>query len=286
MENNKRQNRKDGILNRVLEKYRECNDSSFLQIAINHLEVYEKYLKLLQERGQEAFPNRLEYQKFQVAKLFIDKMNLLEFSVDPSLKGFKEYIDCTLPPLDAFNMTQDVKETRKIKFLRNIDRGDLLHLKVVEECKEEYKLLVMNKYNENERVADYFIYAYMMKTYQLDKLPRPLQINDFIRAAVLGKLKMEENIFSKLLVTFNDNIVGDKYKDLDLGLVFETDIPFYPEDINNYSSFLNYMKANKNPDDPQEMIKCMSSLGLDPYKIYSFQESGDGQPPKMLINRK
>ncbi|CAL1295330.1 unnamed protein product [Larinioides sclopetarius] len=277
MENNKSRSKKDSILNRILEKYGECNDNSFLHIAINHLGVYEKYLKLLQEKGEAAFPNRLEYQKFQVAKLFIDKLKLLEFSLDPSLKGFKEYKDSTLPPLDAFTMTPEVKETRKIKFLRSIDRGDLLHLKVVEVCNEEYKLLVLNKYNDNERLVDYFIYAYIMKTYMLEKLPRSLKVNDLIRATVFGKLKMEGNIFSKLVVSFNENHICGKYKDIELGIIFESEIPFYPEDITNCNSFLNHMKASEKPEDSQELIKCMSSLGIDPYKIYSFHESGDGK---------
>ncbi|KAF8786582.1 hypothetical protein HNY73_008278 [Argiope bruennichi] len=99
-----------------------------------------------------------------------------------------------LPPIEAFSMKPDMKEARKIKFCQ----------------------------------------AYMMKSYQLQKLPRPLQVSDLVRAAVLGKLRLEENVFSKLLVTFNNNFISEKYKKekkykIFLGLVTKQEIPFYPE---------------------------------------------------------
>ncbi|XP_055943416.1 uncharacterized protein LOC129973071 [Argiope bruennichi] len=279
---NQNSGQEENLLHKILDKCKQSNDPCTLDLLVYHFNIWHDSLFRLAEKGNAAFLNRTEYQKLQIAKLILDRIDLLEVSVDPSLKGFKEYKEMKLPPIEAFSMKPDMKEARKIKFCQNIDKGDILHLRVVEENESEYKLLVLNKYNESERLADYSIYAYMMKSYQLQKLPRPLQVSDLVRAAVLGKLRLEENVFSKLLVTFNNNFISEKYKKekkykIFLGLVTKQEIPFYPENISKFNGFLDYMKADKSPDNPQEIIKCMTSVGVDPYKIYSFHESHDGK---------
>lgn len=260
----------------IVKKLYENKDSSFIiRVAIKHVNVLDKYGKNAKIFNTAAFPSRQEYQKFAIAKFFLDTLGSLEMQKDLSLTGFRKPVDDKTPPLEAFHLTSQQKKARKRQFCKKIDKGDVLHLKVIEESETEYKLLVLNKYGESERLVDYSIFAYLIKTYHLERFWRPLKVSDFLRATVLGKLKLEENVFTKLLVSVNAKVVNAKYEGIELGLISKDDISFYPEDISKYKNMFDYLK-NKPFENCKVVQSRMASLSVDVYKVYSFHKSING----------
>ncbi|GIY94711.1 uncharacterized protein CEXT_638701 [Caerostris extrusa] len=277
-DNQNAKNLKVSLLTRIMSKYGNNLDSNFLPIAINHLTVIDKYLEDFFAKGREAFPNRQEYQKFAIAKLFIDKLNLIDFEPDPLVEEYGKCIG-KYPPIEAFHLTNELKEIKRMNFCRNVDKGDVLHVRVADESESEYRLIVINKYNERERLLDYSICAYLLKSHHLDKLPSPLKKDDLLRVTVFGRLKIEDNVFSKLLVSLNQSILAVKFKDIHLGLIKQEEINFYPEDLSEYKTFYDYLKAHKSAENHEELTNLSVSLGMDPYKMYSFSEAYDGLSP-------
>ncbi|GIY91008.1 uncharacterized protein CDAR_550231 [Caerostris darwini] len=269
-------NLKASLLTKIMSKYGNNLDSNFLPIAINHLTVIDKYLEDFFAKGREAFPNRQEYQKFAIAKLFIDKLNLIDFEPDPSVEEYGKCIG-KYPSIEAFHLTNELKEIKRMNFCRKVDKGDVLHVRVADEYESEYKLIVINKYNERERLLDYSISAYLLKSHHLDKLPSPLKKDDLLRVTVFGRLKIEDNVFSKLLVSLNPSILAVKFKDIHLGLIKQEEINFYPEDLSEYKTFYDYLKAHKSVENHEELTNLAVSLGIDPYKMHSFCEAYDGK---------
>ncbi|GFQ92503.1 uncharacterized protein TNCT_208881 [Trichonephila clavata] len=261
----------------IIEKKLEDNrDTLLARVALKHITVLEKYAKDVKSHGKGAFLDRQEYQRFAIASFFFNTLGCLQTQPDSSLTEFRQLVDDKTPSLKAFHLSNEEKEARKGHFCKKIDKGDVLHLKVVEESESEYRLLVLNKYGESERLVDYSIYAYLINTYHLKRLGRTLKVSDYFRATVLGKLKKKENVFSKLLVSVNAKFVKEKYEGIELGFISKDDIPFFPQDISKYKSMFEYLK-NKPFENCKVAGSRMASLGLDPYKIYSFHKSVDGK---------
>ncbi|GFY75300.1 uncharacterized protein TNIN_349161 [Trichonephila inaurata madagascariensis] len=260
----------------IKKKLEDFRDTRLIRVVQKHLDFLEKHKEDVKRYDKGAFSDEQQYQKFVIAEFFLKTLVSLEMKPDPTLTGFRQFVDDEIPCLQAFHLNDRMKEARKMKFCKKIDKGDVLHLQVVEEFETEYKLLVLNKYGESERLADYSIHAYLMKTYHLKRLGRQLKVLDYFRATVLGKLQMKENVFSKLLVSVNAKFVKEKYEGIELGIILKEDIPFYPEDISKYKSMLQHLK-NKPFENCNIIHSRMASLGLNPYKTYSFLKSIDGK---------
>ncbi|GFV78289.1 uncharacterized protein TNCV_94491 [Trichonephila clavipes] len=257
-------------------KLEDFLDTQLIRVARKHCLIFEKHAEDVKRYDKGAFSDEQQYQKLVIAEFFLKTFVSLEIIPDPTLTGFRQFVDDGIPCLQAFHLNDSEKEARKMQFCKKIDKGDVLHLKVVEEFETEYKLLVLNKYGESERLADYSIHAYLMKTYHLKRLGRQLKVLDYFRATVLGKLQIKENVFSKLLVSVNAKFVKEKYEGIELGIILKGDIAFYAEDISKYKSMLQYLK-NKQFENCNITESRMASLGLNTYKIYSFHKSIDGK---------
>ncbi|GFT20057.1 uncharacterized protein NPIL_97221 [Nephila pilipes] len=203
-------------MEKIEKKVVENKDTTLLRAALKHINILERFRKDVSKT--EAFSSRKEYQKLVIAHFFVNELESLELEPDPTSKGFRKPVDDKTPSLEAFHMKPNEKEARRVPHFQRINKGDILHLKVIGETETDYKLIVLNKYGENKRLVDFSLFANLLKSYHLARFCRPLQVSDFLRATVLGKQIMEGNEFSRLIVSVNSKLVNSEYEGVELGL--------------------------------------------------------------------
>ncbi|XP_042906407.1 uncharacterized protein [Parasteatoda tepidariorum] len=232
------------------------------------------------------FRTHEECLAYYIAKLFLDKMQLLNLKPCPIDLSNSEPIESL--PLQFF-LKQSTNVEAKAKFENNLNSGDLLFVEMINtegkglHSQELGKLRVIAKVNDIFNLEEDFVYhlncnVYMFKNLEMTRLNRnEIKSSEVLKVCVLGKLTQQKRFvttnYASLRLTAAERI------SINLGIVSYEDMPPFLKSFKKtqkFSCYSNYLRSHPHFYHNSDFKKQIESLGIDPYRIYSFCSTRDG----------